>query len=139
MLILATSTHTDLDVLQEKRIDHYLNVDSNRNLSHSWKGFTKFGLLKEKPSKDTSGPGRDWQRFKQLPDQIMYGQKFGKPFRFGRNRNGQERPKLDNARKMEGIYCIDLDDEEYKELLKNARRKLERLMAPTFVQTSLVT
>ena len=62
-----------------------------------------------------------------------------KPFRFGRNRNGQERPKLDNARKMKGIYCIDIDDEEYKELLKNARRQLERLMAPTFVQKSLVT
>ena len=29
------STHTDLDVAQEKRIDDYRNVDGNRNLSDS--------------------------------------------------------------------------------------------------------
>ena len=34
------STHTDLDVAQEKRIDDYWNVDGNRNLSDSWTGFT---------------------------------------------------------------------------------------------------
>ena len=41
------STHTDLDVMQEKRIDGYWNVDSNRSLSDSWKGFAKITLLKE--------------------------------------------------------------------------------------------
>ena len=45
---VARSTDTDLDALQEKRIDDYWNVDSNRHLSDSWKGFTKFTLLKEK-------------------------------------------------------------------------------------------
>ena len=35
---VTRSTHTDLDVLQEKRIDDYWNVDSNRSLSDSWKG-----------------------------------------------------------------------------------------------------
>ena len=35
------STHTDLDVLQEKRIDDYWDVDSNKNLSNSWKDVTK--------------------------------------------------------------------------------------------------
>ena len=43
----------------------------------------------------------------------------------------KEKPKLDNARKMRGIYFIDPDDEEYNEILRNARRKLERPMAPT--------
>ena len=56
---VTRSTHTDLDVMQEKRIDDYWNVDSNKHLSDSWKGFTKFTLLKEKPSKDLRGPGRD--------------------------------------------------------------------------------
>ena len=46
---VTRSTHTDLDVLQEKRIDDYWNVDSGRHLSNSWTGFTKFTLLKEKP------------------------------------------------------------------------------------------
>ena len=51
------------------------NFDSNRSLSDSWKGFTRFILLKENLSKDTCGPRRDWQKFKRPPDQIMYDQK----------------------------------------------------------------
>ena len=42
------STYTDLDVMQEKRVDDYWNVDSNRSLSDSWKGVTKFNLMKGK-------------------------------------------------------------------------------------------
>ena len=45
------SSHTDLDVLQEKRIDDYVNVDSSRQLSNFWKRFTKFTLSKEKRPK----------------------------------------------------------------------------------------
>ena len=48
---VTRSTHTNLDVMQEKRIDDYWNVDANRSLSDSWEGFTKFTLLKEKPPK----------------------------------------------------------------------------------------
>ena len=36
---------------KRKRIDDYWNVDSNRHLSNSRKGFTKFTSLKEKPPK----------------------------------------------------------------------------------------
>ena len=36
-----------------------------------------------------------------------------------------EKPRLDNARRLRGIYFIDPKDEEFKETLKNARRKLE--------------
>ena len=43
------STHTDLDVAEEKRIDDYWNVDGNRNLSDSWTGFTRFTLLNGTP------------------------------------------------------------------------------------------
>ena len=39
---VTRSTHSDLDVVQEKRIYDKWNVDSNRSLSVSWKGFTKF-------------------------------------------------------------------------------------------------
>ena len=45
------STHTDLDVLQEKRVDDCWNVDANRSSLDSWKGFAKFTLLNEKPPK----------------------------------------------------------------------------------------
>ena len=54
---VTRSTHTDLDVMQEGRIDDHWNVDANRNLSDSWKGFTKFTLLKEKPPKGYNWSG----------------------------------------------------------------------------------
>ena len=37
----------------------------------------------------------------------------------------RENPKLDNARRLRGIYFIDPEDGEYKETIKDARRKLE--------------
>ena len=33
-----------------------------------------------------------------------------------------EKPKLDNARRLRGIYFIDLHDEEFKDIVKNAQR-----------------
>ena len=39
-----------------------------------------------------------------------------------------EKPNLHNVRRMRGIYFIDPEDEEYKETLKNVRRKLEAHM-----------
>ena len=41
-----------------------------------------------------------------------------------------DKPKLDNARKIRGIYFIDPEDKEFKETMKNARKKLETPMAP---------
>ena len=35
--------------MQESRIDDYWNIDGSRDLSASWKGFTQFTLLEEKP------------------------------------------------------------------------------------------
>ena len=48
---VSRTTHTNLDVKQEKRIDDYWNIDGSRDLSCSWTGFTrfKFTLLEEKP------------------------------------------------------------------------------------------
>ena len=36
-----------------------------------------------------------------------------------------EKPKLDTARKLRGIYSIDPDDNEFKENILNAQKKLE--------------
>ena len=56
---VTRSAHTDLDVMQEKRVDDYWNVESNRSLSDSWKGFTKFIYFIESNNlpKDICGPG----------------------------------------------------------------------------------
>ena len=67
----------------------------------------------------------------------MYGQKYGrkfvKPLRIEKNMNGQKkRAKLDNARRLRGIYFIDPDDEEYREILKKREEKnwKDPFMAP---------
>ena len=36
---VSRTTHTNLDVKQEKRIDNYWNIDGSRDLSDSWTGF----------------------------------------------------------------------------------------------------
>ena len=46
---VSRTTHTNLDVKQEKRIDDYWNIDGSRDLSGYWKGFTQFTPLEEKP------------------------------------------------------------------------------------------
>ena len=46
---VSRTTHTNLDVKQEKRIDDYWNLDVSRDLSDPWTGFTQFTLLEEKP------------------------------------------------------------------------------------------
>ena len=55
----------------------------------------------------------------------------------GRNAKLREKQKwsheklhLENARKLRGIYFIDPEDQEFKETIKNARKKLETSVAP---------
>ena len=47
---VTRTTHTNLDVKLEKRIDDYWNIDGFRDLSDPWTGFTQFTLLDEKSS-----------------------------------------------------------------------------------------
>ena len=42
----------------------------------------------------------------------------------------EEKLHLENARKLRGIYFIDLEDKEFTETIKNARKKLETSVAP---------
>ena len=45
---VTRTTHTNLDVKQEKRIDDNWDIDGSRDLSDPWTGFTQFTLLEEK-------------------------------------------------------------------------------------------
>ena len=47
---VSRTTHTNLDVKQEKRIDDYWNIDGSRDLSDPWTGFTQFTPLEKKSS-----------------------------------------------------------------------------------------
>ena len=48
---VSRTTHTNLDVKQEKRIDDYWNIDGSRDLSDPWTGFTQFTLIGRKTSR----------------------------------------------------------------------------------------
>ena len=46
---VSRTTRTNLDVMQERRIDDHRNIDGSTDLSDSWTSFTRFISLEEKP------------------------------------------------------------------------------------------
>ena len=132
---VSRTTHTNLDVKQEKRIDDYWNIDGSRDLSDPWTGFTQFTLLQEK-----TPDGFLWSRErltrKQLtsrPDHLWpeLWKSMGKHAKLKEKQKwSNEKIHLENARKLLGIYFIDPEDKEFKETIKNARNKLETSVAP---------
>ena len=97
-----------LDVMQEKKIDDNWNVDSSKHLSDSWRGFTKFNILKEKPPKGYMWSGERMTRIPTTtrPDHVWpeVWTNIGKAVQ---NREKQEwakeKPKLDNVRKLRDL------------------------------------
>ena len=132
---VTRTTHTNLDVKQEKRIDDYWNIDGSRNLSDPWTGFTQFTLLDEKAPDGYTWSGGRLTR-KQLtsrPDHLWpeLWKSMGKNAKLKEKQKwAEEKIHLDNARKLRGIYFIDPEDKEYKQTIKNARKKLETSVAP---------
>ena len=89
---VTRTTHTNLDVKQEKRIDDYWKIDGSRDLSVPWTGFTQCTLLEEKPRDGYMWSGERLTR-KQLtsrPDHLWpeLWEKMGK------NVNLKERQKV---------------------------------------------
>ena len=48
---VSRTTHTNLDVKQEKRIDDYWNIDGSRDLSDPWTGFHTIYSIGRKSSR----------------------------------------------------------------------------------------
>ena len=132
---VSRTTHTNLDVKQEKRIDDYWNVDGSRDLSDPWTGFHSFTLLEEKAPDGYMWSGGRLTR-KQLtsrPDHLWpeLWKSMGKHAKLKEKQNwSNEKIHLENAQKLRGIYFIDPEDTEFKETIKNARKKLETSVAP---------
>ena len=124
-----------LDVKQENRIDDDWNIDGSRDLSDPWTGFTQFTLLDEK-APDGYTWSRRRQNEKQLtsrPDHLCpeLWKSMGKNAKLKEKQKwAEEKIHLENARKLRGIYDIDPEDKEFKETIKNARKKLETSVAP---------
>ena len=131
---VTRTTHTNLDVKQEKRIDDYWNIDGSRNLSDSWTGFTQFTLLEEKAPDGCMWSGERLTRKQStsMPDHLWpeLWKSMGKHAKLKEKQKWpNEKIHLENARKLRGIYFIDPEDMEFKETIKNARRKLETSVA----------
>ena len=113
--------------MQERRIDDYRNIDGSRDLSASSTGFTQFTLLSEKPLEVYMWSG--WRLTKRQvtvrPD-LFWPELWTKLRRNAKVKEKQkwsnEKPKLNNARRLRGIF-IDPEDKEFKETIKNARRQ----------------
>ena len=131
---VSRTTHTNLDVKQEKRIDDYWNIDGSRDLSDPWTGFTQFTLLEEQAPDGYMWSGGRLTR-KQLtsrPDHLWpeFWKSMGKHAKLKEKQKwSNEKFHLENARKLRGIYSIDPEDTEFKETIKNARKKLETSVA----------
>ena len=110
---VSRTTHTNLDVKQERHIDDYWNIDGTRVLTDSWTDFTQFTPLEEKPPDGYMWSGRRLTR-KQLtsrPDHLWseLWEKMGKNVkRKERQKSSHEIPQSDNARKLRGIFSMTL-------------------------------
>ena len=128
--MLPRTTYASLDVLLEKHIDDDWIVDGERDLSDAWTGCTGFILLNERPpdgytwsgerltrKQTTSRPDNVWPDiWKHMSDAAKSKAK---------QTWAIEKPKLDNAGQLRGIFFIEPDDEEFKHSRKIARGKLE--------------
>ena len=122
---VSRTTHTNLDVMQERRIDDCWNIDGSSDLSGYWTGFhSVFTLLNEKPldgrnvvqgeTDKTVSDNQARSLMARILDEIGKG-------RTAKLREKQkwsiEIPKLDNTRRLRGIYFIDPEDMEFKEII----------------------
>ena len=120
---VSRTTQTNLDVMQESCIDDYWNIDGSRDLSDSGTGFTQFTLLSEEPPE-----GCTWSRERPTKRQATSRPDHLWPELWrGMSKNAKlrekskwaiEKPKLENARRLRGIYFIDPEDMEFEEILK---------------------
>ena len=117
---VTRTTHTSLDVLVEKTSWRLLERGHVLQGSRYWVRQKRRGTWSRRRltrKQTTSRPDPLWPEiWKDLSEASKRKEK---------QKWAIERPKLDNARRLIGIHFIDPTDEEFKEIMKNARGKLE--------------
>ena len=133
---VTRATHTTLDVMQESRIHDYRNIEGARDLSNALTGFTQFtSLMKNPPDGYTWSGG--WRLTKRQatsrPDHLwpeIWKDMAKASKQKEKSKWTSDKSKLDNARKLRGIYFIVPEYAVFTETSKNARKKLEIPMVP---------
>ena len=102
---VSRTTHTNLDVKQEKRIDDYWDIDGSRDLSDAWTGFTQFTLLEAKPpdGKMWSGGRLTRKQLTSRPDHLWpeLWKSMGKHAKLKEKQKwSNEKLHLENVRKL---------------------------------------
>ena len=125
---VTRTTYTSLDVLVAKQIDDHWIVDGEREFSDAWTGFTRFILLNNRPPGGYTWSGRRLTRkhTTSRPDNVRpdMWKHMSDAAKSKATQVGYQKPKLDNARRLRGIFFIELEDEEFKHTMKATRRKL---------------
>ena len=108
------------------------NINGSMDVSDYWTGFTQFMLLEEKPQDGFMWSGRrltKWQATSR-PDHL-WPELWRGLARNAKLRETQkwssEKPKLDDARRLRGIYIIDPEVKEFKETIKMLARNWKHL------------
>ena len=127
---VTRATSTSLDVVLERSIDDYWNVEEDRDLTNTWTGFAGFTILDEKPPDGYTLSGERLARKQTASRPDSLWPEIWKHISEASKRKEKqkwviEKPKHDNATRLQGIYIIDPADAEFKETMKNVRRKLE--------------
>ena len=97
---VTRATNTTLDVMLERRKDDYWNIEGDQNLSDSWTRFTRFTILGEKPPDGCTWSGvrltkKLTERRKDMSEAAQRKEK---------QKWAIEKGKLDDARRLRGIY-----------------------------------
>ena len=99
-------------------------------MSDTWTGFPRFTVLDEKLPDGYTWSGERLTR-KQTTSRLdtMWPEIWKDTSDASKRKEKQiwaiEKKEIDDARRLHGISFIDPDDEEFKDIMKNARRKLE--------------
>ena len=115
---VTRATSTTLDVMLERRIgisketETYQIRGQDSHDSPYWTKKLQMGI---------HGPGSGGRRNKQHPGLTSCGQRYGKTCQ---KQWAIEKPKIDNARRLRGIFFIDPADSEFKETIKKRAEKV---------------
>ena len=114
---VTRTTDTTLDVMSEKHIEDYWNVDGEKELSDAWTCFTRFILLNERPrdGKTWSGVRLTRKQATSRPDTVwpdMWKHMSNAAKSKAKLKWAVGKPKLDNAGQLRGAFCIEPNDEE---------------------------
>ena len=102
---VTRTTDTTLDVMSEKRIEDYWNVDEDKELSDAWTGFTRFIRENERPPDGYTWSGVRLTRKQTISSPDTVWQEMWKRMSDASKRKEKhkwtiEKPKLDKIQKI---------------------------------------